>query len=335
MRPLRAALIFFFCTLAPGRQDDAVFRSTTDLVLLDVQVVHNKTHIAAGELQKQDLLVFENGAPQKILFFGRDQLPLSVLFMFDLTQSDRGVLRRFAEGAQAALERLKPEDECAVAVYGAAAQLLDPFSRDRAHTAAAIARAGTLTLNEAAFFNQAVFQSAAYLQHSASPRSRRILLWLTDNYPNSPTHLRLGRQAGSLKGARPHTEEEAIRKLHESGTVVMPLLSRDPSVPGESAVERDIRTYERENGGRKYPPGDAKKYAELTGGFAFELHGKDLAGRLAEVIDDLRSLYTIGYRPTEERPAGAFCRIKVALAPDAPLRSKEWRTLAREGYYRK
>jgi VWFA-related protein len=179
MRSLCTALIFLLCTQAAGRQDDAVFRSTTDLVLLDVQVVHNKTHVAAGELQAQDLLVFEDGAPQKIRFFGRDQLPLSVLFLFDLTRSDRAVLHRFAEGAQAAIERLKPEDECAVAVYGAAAQLLDPFTRDRARTAAAIVRAGALSSNEAAFFNQAVFQSAAYLQHSASPRSRRILLFRT------------------------------------------------------------------------------------------------------------------------------------------------------------
>lgn len=325
MQLLRPALMFFLGTQALlGRQDDAVFRSTTDLVLLDVQVIHNKTHVAAEGLQSQDLLVFEDGAPQKVLFFGRDQLPLSVLFLFDLTKSDRAVLRRFAEGAQAALDRLKPEDECAVAVYGAAAQLLDPFTRDRGRTAAAIARAGTLSSNEAAFFNQAVFQSAAYLEHSASPRSQRIVLWLTDNYPNSPTQLRLRTHAGSLKGARPHTEEEAIRKLHESGTVVMPLLSRDAFVPGERFRDMDIRTYERENPGKKYPPGDAKKYAELTGGFAFELHGNNLSSRLMEVIDDLRALYTIGYRPTEEKPAGAFCGIKVALAPEAPLRSKEW-----------
>jgi hypothetical protein len=56
---------------------------------------------------------------------------------------------------------------------------------------------------------------------------------------------------------------------------------------------------------------------------------------LAEVIDNLRTLYTIGYHPSIEKPAGAFCRVKVALAPDAPLRPKEWQTLAREGYYRK
>ena len=179
-------------------------------------------------------------------------------------------------GAQAAIERLKPEDECAVAVYGAAAQLLDPFTRDRAHTAAAIVRAGTLSSKEAAFFNQAVFQSAAYLQQSASPRSRRVLLWLTDNYPNSPTRLQLRSHAGSLKSARPHTEEEAIRKLHESGTVVMPLLSKDPFFPGESAMDRDIRTYDHENSGKKYPPGDAKKPDMAE---AHELLGGLLAGR--------------------------------------------------------
>ena len=50
---------------------------------------------------------------------------------------------------------------------------------------------------------------------------------------------------------------------------------------------------------------------------------------------DLRSRYTIGYRPTDSKPAGSFCRVRVALTPGAPLRPKEWQVLVREGYYRK
>jgi len=33
--------------------------------------------------------------------------------------------------------------------------------------------------------------------------------------------------------------------------------------------------------------------------------------------------------------AGTFCRVKVELAPGAPLHPQEWRVLVRAGYYRR
>lgn len=84
-----------------------------------------------------------------------------------------------------------------------------------------------------------------------------------------------------------------------------------------------------------HPPGDAYKYAELTGGEAIGLGGKRVDERLGELIDDLRSRYTIGYRPTDEKPAGTFSKIQVSLAPSSNLRPQEWKVLARAGYYRK
>jgi hypothetical protein len=86
---------------------------------------------------------------------------------------------------------------------------------------------------------------------------------------------------------------------------------------------------------KRYPPGDAHKYAELTGGFAVGMRGKQVEERLAEVLDELRSRYTIGYYPAESKPPGTFCRLHVSLSPEAPLRPQEWTVLARAGYYRK
>lgn len=105
---------------------------------------------------------------------------------------------------------------------------------------------------------------------------------------------------------------------------------------GGLMLSRDRRDYAREHPeDEDYPPGDARKYAEITGGFPFQLRDKKVEERLAEIIDSLRARYTIGYRPAEEKPAGTFCRVKVELAPDAPLRPLEWRVLARAGYYRR
>lgn len=319
-------------------QDDApVFRATSELVLLDVQVIHAKTNTAAGDLRAEDFELSEDGAPQKITFFGSDQLPLSVVLLFDLTESVRGVLHRLAAGARSALDRLKPEDEVAVMVYAAGAQTVDGFTRDHARTAAGIAKAAAMKSEDAAFFNEAVYQAAAELQRSANPSSRRVILWLTDNLPNFPTKDNLRLHDKGLDGATPHAEEEAMRTLHESGTVVMPLLLKDYFYFwGARIFEHEEIDFAHENPGRRnYSPGDAHKYAELTGGFAMEMRGKKVEDRLAEAIDNLRGRYTIGYRPAEDKAAGTFCRVKVTLAPEAPLRPREWKVLARAGYYRR
>ena len=326
-----AAAIVLLAAGAWGQDGTPVFRATSELVLLDVQVINNKTKTATGQLEAHDFELFEDGAPQKISFFGRDQLPLSVVLLFDLTDSVRGVLHRLAAGAQAALDHLKPEDDVAVMTYAASARLIDGFTRDHARTAAAIAQAADMKSDDAAFFNEAVYQAAAQLDNSSNPSSRRVIIWLTDNLPNVPTGFNTRHNAKGLGGAAPHTEEEAIRKLHESGTVVMPLLLKDRLAAIWSEL---IMTAERPYR-KQYPPGDAHKYAELTGGFAAGMRGKGVDQRLAEVIDDLRGRYTIGYRPPEEKPPGTFCRVKVELAPGGPLRPQEWRVLARDGYYRK
>jgi len=312
-------------------QETPVFQATTELVLLDVQVVHIKTLTPTSVLQAKDFELYEDGARQQITVFGREQFPLSVVLLFDLTDSVRGVLKRLAGSARNALERLRPEDEVAVMTYSAGAQVVEGFTTDRQKTVAAIGRAASMKSPDAAFFNEAVYQAVQQLQRSRNPSSRRVILWLTDNEPNAPSDSNVQHDGKSLNGAAPHTEVEAIRALHESGTVVNALLLKDPLsmifVGPFIAMEAGAR--------KKFPPGDAHKYAEITGGMSPGLRGKDVEARLAEALDDLRSRYTIGYKPSDSKPAGTFCRVRVALAPGAPIRGKEWRVLVREGYYRK
>ena len=324
-------LAVLFTTAAAAQDDTPVFRSNSELVMLDVQVLHGKTNAPMGQLQARDFRISEDGAPQQITFFGRDDLPLSVVLLFDLTQSVHGVLRRLGEGARAALDHLKPEDEVAVMVYAAGAQVVDGFTRDRERTASAIARASRMKSSDAAFFNEAMYHAALELESAPNPSARRVILWLTDNIPNVPNDTNRRHSAKGLGGEGPHTEQEALRKLHESGSVVMPMLLKDRAVAflmeTVALMESPYRS--------KFPPGDAHKYAELTGGFAAGMRGRDVEDRLAQDIDDLRARYTIGYRPANDKPPGTFCHVKVSLAPDAPLHPQEWRVLARDGYYRK
>lgn len=58
--------------------------------------------------------MYEDGVLQKVTHFSRDQIPLSIVLAFDLTQTVQPVLRPLAIGADAALRHLKDEDEIAV-----------------------------------------------------------------------------------------------------------------------------------------------------------------------------------------------------------------------------
>ncbi len=320
MRKL-ALLSFAFAALRLGAQDEKpVFRTTSELVLVDVQVLHAKTRTPAPPLEAADFQVSEEGVPQQIVHFSRDQFPLSAVLLFDLTESVSGVLKRLAEGAKAALQHFKPSDEVAVMVYSGHASLIDGFTMDRARTVRAIEKAAGMTSDEPAHFNEGVYQAAMQLRQASSVSNRRVIVWLTDNIPNVPYRTQYPA----------HTEAEAFRALHEEGVVVAPILLKSrlwavlgPIVQASEASHK-----------KAFPPGDARKYAELTGGDAVGIRGNHPEERLAQLIDELRGRYTIGYRPSDSQAADTFRKIRVELAPGRKLRPREWTVLARAGYYR-
>jgi VWFA-related protein len=321
---LHFALLVGLGSAACGFAQEAAptFRTTSELVLVDVQVLNVKTGVAAGNVRASDLRVFEEGVPQQIVHFSRDEFPLSVVLLFDLTDSVRGVLKHLAEGARSALAHFKTDDEVAVMVYSGGATLVDGFTRDRSRSLAAIGKAGGMASDQPAHFNEGVYQAAAQMRQSGNVANRRVIIWLTDNIPNVPFR----KMDWPL-----HTEVEAIRTLHEEGVVVAPILMKSVlwSMIGPIATAT-------ENSKRKsFPPGDAKKYAELTGGQTVGIRGKKPEERLAELIDELRARYTIGYRPAEGQGTQGFRKIRIEIAQDGSLRQKEWRVLSREGYYRK
>src|SRR5215471_9183466 len=186
------ALTLLFCELAglassyaqTSASNDPVFRLDVHVVQVDAQVLNKKTRQVAPSLKQKDFLIFEDGVPQKISSFSQDKLPLSVVILFDLTDSVRPVLKSLAEGALEALQHLKPEDEVTVMVYAAATQVLQEATTDRALAVAAIKKASGMESEEAAFFNEGIYQATQELAKVQNPASRRVIIWLTDDVPN-------------------------------------------------------------------------------------------------------------------------------------------------------
>lgn len=310
-----------------------VFRLDVRRVAVDVQVLDKKTLRAVPGLTPADFVVEEDGAPQQLINSAQqEELPLSVVLLFDLTDSVRPVLASLAKGAREALAHLKPEDEVAVMTYSASAHLVQDFSRDRELTVAAIDKAAHMQSDEAAFFNEGIYEAAAQLGKS-DPARRRVIIWLTDDIPNYPTDEVRARYARSLGKRSPHSEAEAVRELLRTGTAVCTLLQHSEISDSEFSL-RLSKASETMMNNMRYPPGEVHKYAQASGGEVVEGRGRRAREQLSELIDDVRMRYTLTYRPQGEKAKGKFCRLRVRLTSEAAKAHPHTVVLARTGYYR-
>lgn len=311
----------------------STYRVNVRLVTVDAQVLDKKSGHAVPALTPRDFQVYEDKIPQQISSFSQDELPLSIVLLFDLTDSVRPVLKPLAQGALRALQHLKPEDEVAVMTYAASAQLLQDFTTDRALAVSAIKKASEMESGEAAFFNEGIYQAAAHLKKSRNPLSRRVIIWLTDDIPNFPSDEVKARYGRSLGKKKLHSESEALEELLRTGTVVCTLLERSEISDSEFSM-RLSKAGETMRDSMLYPPGEVHKYARESGGQVVEANHRHIDERLASLIDDIRMRYSLGYRPSGQKPKGKFCAIQVKLSPDAQKLHRGAIIEARQGYYR-
>jgi VWFA-related protein len=324
VRVLLAALFLQFALPGKAQEqqsvpDDQVIRVNVELVQVDVQVQQKKTGRPVGSLSKEDFQLYEDGVQQQIAELSRNQLPLSVVLLFDLTASVQPVLKPLAAGALEALQHLKPEDEVAVMVYAASAQLLQDFTTDRKQAVAAIEKASTMESSDAAFFNEAIFRASEQLGKATNPRSRRTIIWLTDNVPNIPSD-------------REHGEKDAFRAAFETGTVISALLER--SAFSDFATVTFSKNPMFAAMRKHNPPGDVYEYAERTGGDVMKSSKDEIGTKLAQLIEEIRSRYTLGYYPSVKQPKGKFCEIKLRIRAETQKREGRMLVRTRQGYYR-
>lgn len=319
-------------TLPSLANTPTTIRVSSQFVMLDALIENKQNGNFSGNLQLSDFRLSEDGVPQKITYFSQDRLPLSVVFLFDLTETVRSALKPLAEGANEILGHLKPEDEVAVMVFSSHTELLQKFTTDRALASDAIAKASTMESKDGTFIHESMFEAVSQATQATVPDSRRVMIWLTDgtaNFENSMTMKTIGKGAP----ARLHTREEATAALLHSGVVVSALIDRTAATD-ITLVAMNANPLAMMFGGRT---GDIRKYADLTGGPVLDTSKKEIADRLAQLVDQIRLRYTIGYKPSAAKPEGTFCKLQLQLTPEALKAHPDLRKLkvrTRDGYFR-
>jgi VWFA-related protein len=319
----------------PADSEDHVIRVTSQSVLVDALVENKKTGNLIGNLGAADFVVEEDGQRQRITYFSQDRLPLSVVFLFDLTETVHPILKPLAQGALEILGHLKPQDQVAVMVFSSHTELLQDFTLDHSLAAAAIDRASEMKTGEGTFIYEDMYEAVGQALKSTVPNSRRVLVWFTDgtaNFENSLTQKTIGKEAP----ARLHTKQEATVRLLQSDAVAAALIDRSAATDAVIAA-MDVNPLTLMFAGAR--TGDISRYAEITGGPVLRTTKKEAKARLAQLIDELRARYTIGYEPSTPKPRGSFCKIRVTLNTDlfkehAELKRSNLAVRAKRGYYR-
>src|SRR5919108_369295 len=67
--------------------DEEVVRVSSDLVVLDALVLDKKKGRPIGGLGREDFELYEDGVRQEISYFGQSELPLSIMFLLDVSGS--------------------------------------------------------------------------------------------------------------------------------------------------------------------------------------------------------------------------------------------------------
>ena len=286
---LIGAVCLFVCA-SPA----ADFRVDSNLVLIPVSVTDAGNHAVTG-LEAGAFRVYDNKAEQTVVQFAREDAPLSVGIVFDVSGSMKDKLGESRAAVEQFLRGANPEDEFFLVEFNDRARLTVPFTTDCGDIRDRLLRAepgGRTALLDAVRLAMDSMKTARY--------ARRALLILSDGGDNDSRY----------------TAAEVLSRERETDLWIYALGIYDhhtPVLPEESGSGQELlQALAEASGGRHYA---AERPADLP----------EVAGRIGV---ELRNRYILGYRPGDSRRDGKYHRVQVKMV-DGRHVTVSWR----RGYY--
>ena len=296
-----------------AKSDD--IKLAVDLVVLDAQVIQQKTGRIVGNLSKDDFVLAEDGVRQQVTQFSQDTLPLSVILLIDRG----GCLDPFSEkvrhATMAALERLRPQDEVALMSFANTTELLTGFGRGKDRILAGLDHLPPHDENADHCFNRAFYETADFMRRAGHPDGRRVIIMITG--------------ITTYFDCTGPTADDARMAVLESGSVVCGII---PKTAGQR-MENGIMMASAGIGGMfKAKSSNLKQLAEETGGEVLHDKPDNLDRVFNDLIDHLRTRYTLGYVSTNRKRDGGFRKLKLELAHPAAKTDDRLVVKTKRGY---
>lgn len=263
---------------ATKQGDKYLFKSTVQEVVLHATVVDQRSRLVTN-LNQNDFTVYEDGQAQQITNFKREDIPVSIGILIDNSGSMRDKRQAVNTAALDLVKGSNNEDEVFIVNFSDEAIIDADLTSDVNKMKEGLEQVDS---RGGTALYDAVVASSDYLAKKGR-RDKKVLLIVTDGEDNASTD----------------TLEQAVRRVQDdSGPMIYSI-----GILGGDHEKRAKRALEQ--------------LAIQTGGVAF--FPKDLSevDQIARAVArDIRSQYSIFYRPTRPQEQGGFRQVKVdAHAP--------------------
>jgi Ca-activated chloride channel homolog len=270
-----------------------VYRSQVNEVILPVIVTDTRRHIVTN-LEKTNFQVYEDGQPQTIVRFSREDVPVSIGIVVDNSGSMRTKRAAVTKAVLNLIQASNPQDEVFVVNFNDDPYLDQDFTNKISPLREALdrvdSRGGTALYD-------AVIASADHLAKGAK-KEKKVLLVITDGVDNESRE--------SL--------ESAIRKVQDDQGPIIYTIGILGDEPGIKRAKRALQSLSDQTGGVAFFPKDLQEVDEIS----------------SEVARDIRNQYSITYKPTNPRSNGGYRKVRVEARAQG---YKDLQARTRDGYF--
>jgi Ca-activated chloride channel family protein len=283
------------------REEDIVEKVETELVNLSVRVV-DRNNRPVNNLQESEFKVFEDNVPQKIEFFSKSEVPTNYSLVIDNSGSLRSQIDEVIEASKILVAANKPEDETSIIRFVSSdkIEILQDFTPNKTDLndaldnlyieggQTAIIDAVYLAADKVTDYEKAV---------NKVDRKRRALILISD-----------GEDVSSY-----YSQQQLFDLLRESDVQIYVV-----GFVKDLSTDKGFITKSKQGKAKTF----LEKLAAETGGKAYFPNAvSELNGIARDIAAELRTQYSIGYLPTNDRDDGTFRNIKVVV-DDGPNKQK-------------
>lgn len=292
-------------TVSPSPQkpneEDEVIKVETELVNLNVRVVDRNSRPVGG-LRQSEFKIFEDGVPQRIEFFSQSEVPMKYSLVIDNSGSMRSQIDKVIEASKVLVNTNKPQDETSLIRFVSSdkIEIIQDFTSNKTDLNDALdnlyIEGGQTAIIDAVYLAASRI-SEADKSVKDPDRTRRALILISD-----------GEDRDSY-----YKEAQLFELLRETDVQIYVV-----GFVSELSKEAGFIS--------KSPQGKAKAFlerlaAETGGKVYFPSNISELNAIARDISSELRTQYSIGYIPTNDRKDGTFRNIKV-MVDDGPKKEK-------------
>ncbi|NOT47695.1 MAG: VWA domain-containing protein [Acidobacteria bacterium] len=307
-------------TTASVEQPDLdVIKVETDLVIVPFRVTDKKGHPVA-DIKQNEVRIFENGEEREMAYFSDIDQPFTVALVLDTSYSTVFKLKEIQDAAKKFVALLRPEDKVMVISFAEKPIVLCEATGDRKVLNIAIegSRIGSgtglyLTLD-------------MVLNHKLNRiPGRKAVVLFSDGVDTTSTL---------------QTAQTVGKDIVESDALIFPIkyntyddVQKNRRATAPVQFDEDDKPYTVDarpvKGERVEDYAAAKEFlqtiAQDTGGRLYNVTTTtNLDSAFANIANELRKIYSLGYYPSSEREIGASFDIKVRVyRPELNIRTKE------------